>query len=331
MSYALLRPLLFALEPERAHQLTLRALRVYGRLPPPRLPGVPARLMGLEFPNRLGLAAGFDKNAVAVDGAGRLGFGFLEVGTVTPRPQDGNPRPRVFRFVPERSMVNRAGFPNEGAEACARRLREPRRYPGIVGVSIGKNATTPLEKAADDYVACLRAVHDVADYIAVNISSPNTAQLRELHQRERLAPLLQALTDERSRLLSGAARPLPLCLKLSPDLDDDTLAEVAAVLRDSGFDGVIATNTTVTRETLPRARDVTGGLSGPALKPMALAMVGRLRTLLGPDYPIIGVGGVDGAEAARALRAAGADLVQLYTALVYRGPTLVRECVSALG
>lgn len=334
MPYALLRPLLFALEPERAHGLTLQVLRLSGRLPPREAAEPPVRLMGLEFPNRLGLAAGFDKNAVAVSGAARLGFGFIEVGTVTPRPQPGNARPRVFRYPQERALINRSGFPNEGAAACARRLRVARRHRRIVGVSIGKNADTPLPRAVDDYVECLRVVHDVADYVAVNISSPNTAQLRELHERTRLGPLLAALQEERRRLLAGTGRHLPIVLKLSPDLDAPTLETVAAVLRelygDGGIDGIIATNTTTSRDGLPAARDVIGGLSGAPLLPLALATVRRLRELLGPAVPIIGSGGVDDGESALALRGAGADLVQIYTGLVYRGPRLIDECLRAL-
>jgi dihydroorotate dehydrogenase len=334
MPYALLRPLLFALEPERAHALTLQALRLYGRLPLRMAPEPPVRLMGLDFPNRLGLAAGFDKNAVAVSGAARLGFGFIEVGTVTPRPQPGNARPRVFRYPQERALINRSGFPSEGAAACAQRLRVARRHRRIVGVSIGKNADTPLPRAVDDYLACLRDVHDVADYVAVNISSPNTAQLRELHERARLGPLLAALREERRRLLTGTGRHLPIVLKLSPDLDAATLESVAATLRelygDGGIDGVIATNTTIAREGLPAARDVVGGLSGAPLQELALATVRRLRELLGPQIALIGSGGVDDGESALALHAAGADLVQIYTGLVYRGPRLIDECLRAL-
>jgi dihydroorotate dehydrogenase len=331
MLYSLARPLLFTLEPEQAHALTLRGLQVLGDLPgqaPAR--GTPVELMGLRFANRVGLAAGFDKNAEAVDGLGRLGFGFVEVGTVTPRPQPGNPQPRVFRYPEANALVNRMGFPNEGVDACVARLRT-RSWRGIVGVNIGKNADTPIERAADDYLLCLRAVRDVADYVTVNISSPNTASLRELHQPARLAPLLEALLTERDLLVAGSGRRLPLVLKLSPDLDEGALDDVAMVLRQWPVDAVAATNTTITRDALPAARDVTGGLSGRPLHSRSLAIVAALRARLGPAFPLIGMGGIDSAAAALAMRAAGADLVQCYTGLVFRGPALVRDCVRALG
>lgn len=287
--------------------------------------------MGLTFPNRLGLAAGFDKNAVAVNGIGHLGLGCIEVGTVTPIGQPGNPAPRLFRLVEERGLINRAGFPNDGAVICAERLRSERRYPGMLGISIGKNASTPLDDATADYIAMLRAVHDVADYVAINISSPNTAQLRELHAKSRLQPLLEALVLERERLTRGRAHPLPLVLKLSPDLDDAALSDVCSVLRPTGIDGVIATNTTIARDAVPRAREVVGGLSGAPLRPYALRCIRDLRARLGPDYPLIGSGGILSGEHARAVREAGADLVQLYTGLVYRGPRLIQECLQAAG
>jgi dihydroorotate dehydrogenase len=330
MLYSLARSLLFTLEPEKAHALTLRSLQVLGDLPgnaPTR--GTPVDLMGLRFPNRVGLAAGFDKNAEAVDGLGRLGFGFVEVGTVTPRAQPGNPPPRVFRFAGANALVNRMGFPNDGVDACVARLRT-RRWRGIVGVNIGKNADTPLELAADDYLLCLRAVRDVADYVTVNISSPNTTSLRELHQPNRLAPLLEALLTERERLVAGTTRRLPLVLKLSPDLDDGALDDVATVLRQWPVDAVAATNTTITRDALPAACDVTGGLSGQPLHARSLAIVTALRARLGEAFPLIGIGGIDSAETAVAMRGAGADLVQFYTGLVYRGPALVRDCVRSL-
>jgi dihydroorotate dehydrogenase len=330
MLYPTVRPLLFTLDPERAHRLALEAARASGYLPARRLPGSPVELMGLRFPNRVGLAAGFDKNAEAVDGLGRLGFGFIEVGTVTPRPQGGQPRPRLFRHQGINALINRLGFPNDGATAVARRLRQ-RRYRGVLGVNIGKNAETPLERAVDDYVACLRTLHGVADYIAVNISSPNTATLRDLHAAERLEPLLSALLAERDELLRGATRRLPLLLKISPDLEPAALADVARVAARVSLDGVIATNTTVRRVgTDVRATDHPGGLSGAPLHPLSLEVVTALRRLLGPGVAIIGVGGVDSAAKALAMRSAGADLIQIYTGLVYRGPTIVRQLVRAL-
>jgi dihydroorotate dehydrogenase len=287
--------------------------------------------MGLRFPNRVGLAAGFDKNAEAVNGLGRLGFGFLEIGTVTPLAQPGRPRPRLFRLPQNYALINRLGFPSEGASIVAARLRR-RRYRGIIGVNIGKNADTPLERAVDDYISCLRSLHGVANYVAVNISSPNTAALRDLHQPERLEPLLTALLTERDALLKGSAtRKLPLLLKVSPDLEKLSLESVARVARKVSLDGIIATNTTVRRDgTSAPVRAEPGGLSGAPLHPLSLNTVSSLRELLGPTFPIIGVGGIDSVVAALAMREAGADLIQLYTGLIYRGPGLVAKCVRAL-
>jgi dihydroorotate dehydrogenase len=327
--YRAIRPALFAIDPERAHRLGLEALKAWGQLPRRRLPGVPVDLLGLRFPNRLGLAAGFDKNGEAVDGIGRLGFGFIEVGTITPRPQRGQPPPRLYRLPAAGALVNRLGFPNDGAKAVAVRLRR-RRYRGILGVNIGKNADTPIAEAARDYVSCLEAVHGVCDYVAVNISSPNTPALRELHAAARLEPLLRALLAKRDALRRGAAHALPILLKLSPDLDDGALAEVAATVQAVGLDGVIATNTTVQRPGSSAAAALHGGLSGAPLQELSLQVVAKLRRLLGASLPIIGVGGVASPEAALAMRAAGADLVQLYTGLVFRGPALVTACVAAL-
>ncbi len=328
MWYPAVRPVLFALDPERAHALALSGLRVAGRLPTRAPLAAAVELMGLRFPNRLGLAAGFDKNAIAVDGLGTLGFGFIEVGTVTPRPQSGQPRPRLFRLPAAGALINRLGFPNDGAQVVARRLRR-RRYRGIVGVNIGKNATTPISRAVDDYISCLRAVHDVADYVAVNVSSPNTERLRELQVADRLEPLLTALLQERQRL--SAARPLPLLLKIAPDLERDELAAIARLVARLRLDGIIATNTTVRRALLPAAiGGERGGISGAPLRAAALHTVGELRARLGPDVAIVGVGGIDSPQAAIGMRAAGADLVALYSGLVYRGPSLVAQCVRAL-
>jgi dihydroorotate dehydrogenase len=328
--YRAIRPALFAVDPERAHRLALEALKAWGRLPRRSLPGVPVELLGLRFPNRLGLAAGFDKNAEAVDGIGRIGFGFIEVGTVTPRPQRGQPPPRLHRLPAARALINRLGFPNEGVKAIAARLRR-RRYRGIVGVNIGKNADTPIADAARDYLICLEAVHDVCDYVAVNISSPNTPALRELHARAHLEPLLRTLLTTRDALRRGSSRSLPILLKLSPDLDDVALEEIAATVRAAGLDGVIATNTTVERPgSSVAAAAIQGGLSGAPLQALSLHVVAKLRTYLGSSMPIVGVGGIDSPAAALAMRAAGADLIQLYTGLMFRGPALVAECVTAL-
>lgn len=280
--------------------------------------------MGLRFPNRVGLAAGFDKNAEAVDGIGRLGFGFIEVGTVTPRVRRGRPPPRLRRLPTAGALINRLGFPNQGAKPLAALLRR-RRYRGIVGMNIGKNADTR------DYLSCLEAVHDVCDYVAVNVSSSNTPALRELHSRENLEPLLRALLTEREVLRGGSSRSLPILLKVSPDLDGPALEQVAATVQDVGIDGVIATNTTVSRPASALAASaVAGGLSGTPLRPLSLHAVRTLRAHLGTSFPIICVGGIDSPAAARAMRAAGAYLIQLYTGLVFRGPALVASCIAEL-
>ncbi len=332
MLYPLLRAGLFQLDPEQAHAVGLKgiaALAYAPRIPLPRTK--PVSLFGLSFPNRIGVAAGFDKNAVAVDGWFALGFGHVEVGTVTPRPQAGNPKPRLFRLPAQEALINRMGFPNEGAEAVVARLRA-RRSRGIVGVNIGKNADTPLEKATDDYVACLRLVHEVAHYVTVNVSSPNTTGLRSLQASEHLSPLLGAVRTETAKLNRRSGRTVPLLVKLAPDLGDAELLEFAEVARRVPVEGLIATNTTLSRERVRGARhaDEKGGLSGQPLRERARDVVAILRRALGPSMPIVGVGGVACAEDARAMRAAGADLVQLYTGLIYRGPGIVPELATAL-
>jgi dihydroorotate dehydrogenase len=331
--YDFARPWLFKLDPEVAHALTLGALWL-GLAPwqDEREAHSPVDVMGLKFPNRVGLAAGFDKNAVAVHGLAKLGFGFIEVGTVTPRPQRGNPRPRVFRLPQAHALINRLGFPNHGLDIIVARLSQQR--AGIVcGVNIGKNATTPLDLAAADYVTCLRGVYDVADYVTLNVSSPNTRGLRSLQEPLRLRPMLSILLDERERLRSASGRHVPIAVKLSPDLSRQELEEIATLLATVGVDAVMAVNTTVARDGLadvPQAEEG-GGLSGAPLFRHSLAVVRTLRQLLGPNYPIIGVGGIESAERALQMRAAGADLVQIYTGLVYRGPALVRAIARALG
>lgn len=343
--YSVLRPLLFRLDAERAHGWTLRLLNAAHQLGILQLalPGAgagagagsgaatgagssPVRLMGLTFPNRVGLAAGYDKNATCIDALGMLGFGFIEVGTVTPKPQPGNARPRIFRIREAQAVINRMGFPNEGVAALCARLRL-RRFRGVCGVNIGKNAGTPLEQAEADYAACLQAVYPYADYVTVNVSSPNTVGLRELEQEGRLARLLESLLETRARLVREHSRRVPLLVKLSPDLSDEALAATAAVVGKLGIDGVVATNTTIQRPRvagLPGAGEA-GGLSGAPLLELATATVRKLRGHLGAGVPIIGVGGIASAACARQMLAAGADLMQIYTGLVYRGPRLVRE------
>jgi dihydroorotate dehydrogenase len=332
MVYQLARPALFRLSPEKAHSLTLNTVRMLGRIkPPPRETGPPVRLMGLTFGNRVGLAAGFDKNGVAVDGWFALGFGHVEIGTVTPKPQAGNPLPRVFRLPEHHGVINRMGFPNDGAERVVARLRS-RRTSGVVGVNIGKNAVTPLDRAIDDYIFCLRAVFTVADYVTVNVSSPNTAGLRSLQDVDHLVPLLSGVLQESRVLESRHSRRVPLLVKLSPDLTEAELRKSAAAAASVPVAGIIATNTTVTRESVSghALASETGGLSGRPLFAKSCAAVRILRETLGPKMPIIGVGGVASASDARELRQAGADLIQLYTGMIYQGPALVRELVAAL-
>lgn len=332
MVYQVARSALFRLSPEKAHSLTLNGVRMLGRIKPrPRATEPPIRLMGLTFSNRVGLAAGFDKNGIAVDGWFSLGFGHVEIGTVTPKPQPGNPLPRVFRLPDHEGIINRMGFPNDGAERVAERLRS-RRTSGVVGVNIGKNAVTPLDRAIDDYIFCLRAVFAVADYVTVNVSSPNTAGLRSLQDVDHLVPLLSGILEESRVLESRHSRRVPLLVKLSPDLSEAELRGSATAAASVPVAGIIATNTTVSRESVPGhpLAGETGGLSGRPLFPKSCAAVRILRETVGPRMPIIGVGGVASASDARRLREAGADLVQLYTGMIYQGPRLVRELVEAL-
>ena len=332
MVYRLVRSALFLLPPEKAHALTLNAVRLRGKLIRPRaLRGDLLEVMGLSFGNRVGLAAGFDKDALAVDGWFSLGFGHVEIGTVTPKPQPGNPRPRIYRLTGHEAIINRMGFPNAGAELAAARLRS-RRRAGVVGVNIGKNALTPLGRAIDDYLFCLRTVFTVADYVTVNVSSPNTAGLRSLQDKGHLVPLLSGIVAESRELEKRHGRRVPVVLKISPDLTVSELREIARAAASIPVDGIIATNTTISRDAVaghPRAQE-TGGLSGRPLFAKSTAVVRTLRQELGPAMPIIGVGGVASAEDAWTLRQAGADLVQAYTALVYRGPRLVHELAAAL-
>ena len=333
MLYALARPLLFALDPERAHELTLgladaplrfRLLRV------PRAPGAPVRVMGLDFPNAVGLAAGLDKNAEYVDALAQLGFGFLEVGTVTPRPQPGNPRPRLFRLPRAQALINRMGFNNVGLDAFLENLLRAR-YRGVLGINIGKNADTPIERAAEDYALCLERVYPRAGYVAVNVSSPNTQGLRALQGGNALDVLLARLAALRERLAERHGRRVPLALKVAPELDAAQVQGVADAVRRHGIDGVIATNTSLARDGVegqPHAGE-SGGLSGAPIRARATATLAALAAALKGEAALIGVGGIlRGADAAEKF-AAGASLVQLYTGLVYRGPVLVAECVTS--
>ncbi|HWQ40192.1 MAG TPA: quinone-dependent dihydroorotate dehydrogenase [Burkholderiales bacterium] len=331
MLYRLARPLLFALDAERAHRLVLQGLEAahaarVASLLAGRVVSSPRSVMGLQFPNPVGLAAGLDKNAEHVDALSALGFGFIEVGTVTPRPQPGNPPPRLFRIPAARALINRMGFNNLGVERLVLNLRRAR-YRGVLGVNIGKNFDTPLERAVDDYLYCLRRVHPVATYVAVNISSPNTRDLRDLQQAAQLDRLLPALTAERDRLAEHTGRRVPLVVKVAPDLEDAQIDAIAKLLVVHGIDGAIATNTTVDHSGVAGLRHgaEAGGLSGAPLKPRADAVLRRLVGALGGRVPVIGVGGILTGADARAKLDAGAALVQLYTGLVYRGPRLIAE------
>ena len=335
MIYGLAREALFALDPEHAHELTLRTFARFPRLATAPFRGAvkddPVELLGLRFRNRVGLAAGLDKNGDCIEAWDRLGFGFVEVGTVTPRPQPGNPKPRMFRLPEHRAVINRLGFNNKGVDPLVARVREVR-CQAVLGINIGKNADTPIEAAADDYEACLRKVHRWAGYVTVNISSPNTKNLRELQEQAPLRALLQRLRRVREELAQKDGRRVPMLVKLSPDLAPGELGRIGATARELGINGLIATNTTIQRPGLGEARHAgeAGGLSGAPLKPLALAALRTLRRELGAGFPLIGVGGiVDGADA-REHRDAGADLVQIYTGFIYRGPALIAECVRAL-
>lgn len=334
--YPLARPFFFALDAETAHDFALAALDRATKLGiaqavAPRLPASPVTVMGIEFPNRVGLAAGLDKNAAHLMGLSTLGFGFLEAGTVTPRPQSGNAKPRMFRLPRAHAIINRLGFNNEGVAAFVANV-ERSRYRGILGINIGKNFDTPNERAADDYVTCLRSVYAHAHYVTVNVSSPNTKGLRDLQSEDALAALLARLKQEQAELAQAHGRYVPLAIKIAPDLSDDAVRGIASLLVAHRIDGVIATNTTLARDGVagqPHANEA-GGLSGPPLRERATTVVRTIATTLDGALPIIGAGGIESGADAREKIAAGAALVELYTGLIYRGPALVRECVEAL-
>ena len=334
--YDLLRSLMFRLPAETSHDLALDMIGAAGRL---RLaeklvrpvPAQPVEVMGLTFDNPVGLAAGLDKNAVAVDGMAAMGFGFLEVGTVTPRPQPGNPKPRLFRLPEQLAIINRFGFNNEGVDAMLERLAGVR-YQGVMGINIGKNAVTPVENAVDDYLYCLRKVYDRASYVTVNLSSPNTPGLRTLQYGETLKVLLGQIKQCQKVLAEERGRYVPIAIKIAPDMTAEEVALVGATLLAEGMDAVIATNTTLDRSAVadsPYASEA-GGLSGAPLTDMSTEVIRLLAAELKGQMPIIGVGGIfSGADAADKI-AAGASLVQLYSGFIYRGPELIRECADAI-
>ena len=334
--YGLARPLLFCLDAERAHDLGLKAIEMAyrGGLNPllaSRFAPLPVTAFGLQFDNPVGLAAGLDKNGAHVDALATLGFGFIEIGTTTPRPQPGNPRPRMFRLPEREAVINRLGFNNDGVEALLRNL-ERTRYTGVLGINIGKNKDTPNERAADDYVFCLERVHARAGYVTVNVSSPNTQGLRDLQADETLKRLLGTLRETQLRLDARHGKHTPLLLKIAPDLDEAALDAIARTVLDSGIDGLICTNTTLDRAPVagqPHAGEA-GGLSGAPLRARATAVLQGMAQRLGGRVPLIGVGGITrGADAADKI-AAGATLVQFYTGMIYRGPALIGECVEAI-
>lgn len=337
MLYSISRAALFCLDAEHAHELTLTAL---ARLP--QAAGLafgqrllaPRRVMGLDFPNPVGLAAGLDKNACCIDAWQRLGFGFIEVGTVTPRPQPGNPKPRMFRLPEHEALINRLGFNNEGVDALVKRVRQARQRGVSVplGINIGKNFDTPNERAHEDYLHALKAVYDLADYITVNISSPNTKGLRDLQASDALADLLRRLDEARKGLADRSGRRVPIAVKIAPDLSEVQIEDFVKVISTSGMDAVIATNTTIARNAVQGHRHgaEAGGLSGGPLTARSTEVIARLARLLDGALPIIGVGGIVSGDDARAKIEAGAQLVQLYTGFIYHGPALVADCVSAI-
>lgn len=338
-AYPLARPALFAMDAETAHEVTLSGLqRAYECGATRKLmhaqPKAPSTLMGMQLANPIGLAAGLDKNGAYIDALGNLGFGFIEVGTVTPRAQPGNPKPRMFRLPRANALINRLGFNNQGLDAFLANVQRSqwRKEGGILGLNIGKNADTPIERAADDYLIGLEGVYPHADYVTVNISSPNTKNLRALQSGDELSALLAQLADKRRALEDQHQRRVPMAVKIAPDLTQEQIDAIADTLPRHGIDGVIATNTTLSRDAVAGQAhaDEAGGLSGAPVHELSLKVIRRLKEQLGDSLAIIGVGGVLSGQQAREKMAAGADAVQLYTGLIYRGPALVGECVRAV-
>ncbi|SBV36231.1 dihydro-orotate oxidase, FMN-linked [uncultured Stenotrophomonas sp.] len=335
--YPLARPFLFTLDAERAHGLGLGALDLAWRtgttpLLAGRIEALPTKLLGLEFPNPVGLAAGLDKNGEHIDALFALGFGFVEIGTITPRPQAGNPKPRMFRLPQHLAIINRMGFNNAGVDALVKNVERSRRRKGPLGINIGKNKDTPNEEALSDYLHCMERVYPLADYITVNISSPNTAGLRELQEEQALRRLVAGLREAQERLAGVHGRRVPMLVKIAPDLNENDIDAAARVLAELDVDGVIATNTTINRdgvESHPHATQA-GGLSGAPLMPQSTFVLRRLRARLPERIPLVGVGGIQSGADAVAKMAAGASLVQCYSGLIYRGPALVGECVEAI-
>jgi dihydroorotate dehydrogenase len=335
--YSVFKPLLFKLDAEKAHDITLKSLRFAASTGLTRLLGKPPvtrprQVMGLTFPSAVGLAAGLDKNAACIDGMAALGFGFIEVGTVTPRPQPGNPKPRLFRVIEAEGIINRFGFNNLGVDNLIENVKRSK-YKGILGINIGKNFDTPNARAVDDYLTCLRKVYEYASYVTVNISSPNTKNLRALQEKEALGNLLAALKQEQTLLAETHGRYVPIALKIAPDLEAEQVYEIADLLVQHRFDGVIATNTTLARTAVEGMRNAAeaGGLSGAPVRDRSTLVIRQLAERLQGQVPIIGVGGILSGEDAAEKIAAGASLVQIYSGLIYRGPQLVKEVSRTLG
>lgn len=336
MIYQLARYFLFKLDPEVAHELTIKQLSWLNGTPldifyRQKVPSRPVEVMGIKFDNPVGLAAGLDKDGEAIDAFGAMGFGFIEVGTVTPRPQPGNDKPRLFRVIPAEGIINRMGFNNKGVDHLVEQIRKSK-YQGVLGINIGKNKDTPQENAKDDYLACMDKVYPHAGYIAINISSPNTPGLRQLQYGAALDELLAALKARQAELATLHNKYVPIAVKIAPDMNSEELAEVAKSLVNNKIDGVIATNTTLEREMIfdmPNAQQA-GGLSGRPLQAKSTAFIRELAGLLQGALPIIGVGGIDSPLAAREKIEAGASLVQIYTGFIYKGPALVRDIVTHL-
>lgn len=342
--YALARPFLFSLDAEAAHDLTMKSLALTQHSPlkmaycAGRVED-PITLAGLKFPNRVGMAAGLDKNARCIDGLAAMGFGFVEVGTVTPKAQAGNPKPRMFRLPQANALINRLGFNNEGLDAFLRNVRASTfrqqtsgKLPLLLGLNIGKNAATPIENAVDDYLACLDGVYPQADYVTVNISSPNTQNLRALQSDEALDALLGTIAERREKLKQAHSQTVPIFVKIAPDLVEAQIEVIAATLKRHAMDGVIATNTTLSRAAVKGMAhaEEAGGLSGAPVLAASNRVISQLRAALGTGFPIIGVGGVmSGADAVSKIKA-GADVVQIYTGLIYKGPALVTEAARAI-
>ncbi|GAB2883800.1 quinone-dependent dihydroorotate dehydrogenase [Uliginosibacterium flavum] len=332
MLYSLARPVLFSLDPECAHDLSLWGMRNFGGWMPSvsMQEGETVEVMGLRFPNRVGLAAGLDKNGEAIDALASFGFGHIEIGTVTPRAQPGNPKPRMFRIPAKTAIINRMGFNNDGVDNLVANVRASR-FKGILGISIGKNFDTPIDQAADDYISCLDKVYGHASYVAANISSPNTKNLRQLQGESELDSLLGRLKQRQTELAQAHGRYVPIALKIAPDVDEAQLTNIADALRRHRIDGVIATNTTLSRDAVMGQVhcNEAGGLSGEPVRERSTEVVRSLAVKLGGEVPIIGVGGITQGEHALEKLQAGATLIQLYTGFIYRGPQLISDCVKA--